>query len=178
MGGAPQGAGNETRRDLTGNALRGILAEYIVGLATRAHHTTRTEWEAYDLETPQGVKIEVKSAAYVQSWAQKGPSRIAFSIKPSRAWDAQSGAYAQAQRRQADVYVFCLLHHRERESIDPLNMDQWTFYVMSAADLDAGLGTQKSLSLARLCALGAQEVPFEELDKAIARVAHAAPVVI
>ena len=30
-------------------------------------------------------------------------------------------------KRWADVYVFALRHHKERESVDPMNLDQWDF---------------------------------------------------
>ena len=56
--------------ELAGNVLRGVLAEYIVALAVRSIDSTRTEWDAIDIETPAGTKIEVKPSAYIQSWTQ------------------------------------------------------------------------------------------------------------
>jgi hypothetical protein len=54
--------------DLVSNATRGILAEYIVARALGlAKNGVRDEWAAYDLCTPEGIKIEVKSAAYLQN---------------------------------------------------------------------------------------------------------------
>jgi hypothetical protein len=50
--------------DLVGNALRGVLAEYIVASALGCDAGTRTEWDAHDLVTKDGIKVEVKSAAY------------------------------------------------------------------------------------------------------------------
>src|SRR4051812_27280372 len=70
--------------DLVDNTLRGILAEYIVASALDLTHKPRVGWDAYDLETPAGVKIEVKSAAYLQSWFQKTYSNICFNIRPTR----------------------------------------------------------------------------------------------
>ena len=53
--------------DLVSNVTRGRLAEFIVakalGISTDG---VGNEWDAYDLETKDGVKIEVKSAAYLQ----------------------------------------------------------------------------------------------------------------
>jgi DDE superfamily endonuclease len=46
----------------------------------------REGWAAWDLTTPGGVWVEVKSAAYVQSWAQKELSRISFSTPRPLAW--------------------------------------------------------------------------------------------
>jgi hypothetical protein len=70
--------------DLVSNATRGRIAEFIVanacGIPT---NDVRDEWAAYDLElTPQGHGIEVKSAAYLQSWYQKCPSPITFRTSP------------------------------------------------------------------------------------------------
>jgi hypothetical protein len=49
--------------DLVNNVLRGRLAEYIVAQDLGVAGGTRTEWDAYDLQTKSGIKVEVKSAA-------------------------------------------------------------------------------------------------------------------
>jgi hypothetical protein len=50
--------------------LRGVLAEYIVSMDIKCPYQVREEWDAYDLITPEKVKVEVKSASYLQSWEQ------------------------------------------------------------------------------------------------------------
>ncbi len=40
------------------------------------------------------------------------------------------------RKRQADVYVFALLSHRDKATLDPLNVAQWEFYILPAAVLD------------------------------------------
>src|SRR5579872_3776587 len=68
--------------DILSNATRGRLAEFIVATATNMDITeVRDEWSPYDLITPEGVKLEIKSAAYLQSWFQKKFSIISFGIK-------------------------------------------------------------------------------------------------
>jgi hypothetical protein len=62
--------------DVLNNAQRGVLAEYIVASALGCSHGVRTQWDAYDLKTPTGVRVEVKSVAYLQSWGQEGFSKI------------------------------------------------------------------------------------------------------
>ena len=62
--------------DLLGNALRGVLAEFIVASALGITERPREEWDAYDLITPSGLKVEVKSSAYLQSWQQTKLSKI------------------------------------------------------------------------------------------------------
>ena len=39
-------------------------------------------------------------------------------------------------KRVAHVYVFCLLKHKCQETIDPLNVEQWEFYVVPTSKLD------------------------------------------
>ena len=65
--------------DVISNATRGILAEFIVAQAIGvAKEGVREEWAAFDLVSKEGTKIEVKSAAYLQSWQQKDFSKITF----------------------------------------------------------------------------------------------------
>src|ERR687892_610483 len=64
--------------DLVGNALRGKLAEFIVASAVDSVEGVRREWDAVDIRTSDGVRVEVKSSAYLQSWSQKKHSVIQF----------------------------------------------------------------------------------------------------
>jgi hypothetical protein len=68
--------------DILSNATRGRLAEFLVATATGIDiKTVRDEWGAYDLLTPEGIKLEIKSAAYLQSWYQKVRSIIRLTVK-------------------------------------------------------------------------------------------------
>lgn len=139
--------------------MRGMLAEYIVALALDCTHNLRQEWDAFDLLTANGAKVEVKSSAYIQSWAQDRYSPIRFGIQPNK-----------AGVRQADVYVFCLLAHRQPETINPLDLDQWEFYVLSTAQLDSQVGLQKSISLGSLKRLKPLTAKFATLAETITQV--------
>jgi len=46
-----------------GNVLRGVLAEFIVASDLGCISDVRQEWDAYDIETLDGIKVEVKSIA-------------------------------------------------------------------------------------------------------------------
>ena len=61
--------------DLLSNATRGRLAEYLVARDLGVADGIRSEWIAHDLTSKIGTKIEVKSAAYVQTWIQRRASR-------------------------------------------------------------------------------------------------------
>jgi hypothetical protein len=73
------------------NVQRGVLAEYLVAAAVGATESPRKVWETVDVTSPNGLKIEVKSAAYLQDWHQSKPSSIRFDISAKRAWDEKTG---------------------------------------------------------------------------------------
>ena len=156
--------------DLASNAMRGRLAEFLVGQALGIVGGVRAEWDAFDLRTPQGVTIEVKSAAYLQTWAQKAPSIISFDIRPTRSWESRTNGIEAEPRRQADLYVFALLSHRDKSTLDPMDLAQWAFFVLPTAVLNAKLPTRKRVSLYSLFQLAPEQCGFPELRLAVERV--------
>ncbi len=151
---------------LMDNTLRGILAEYIVCIDIDCPYKIRQEWDTYDLVSPDGVKVEVKSASYIQSWDQKDYSKISFGIKPTSTHDKRN----KEIKRHADVYVFCLLKHKKQDSIDPLDLSQWTFFILPTAVLNKNCKSQKNISLSPLMKLNPTECKFGEIASAIKRV--------
>ncbi|MGW2084640.1 hypothetical protein [Streptomyces sp. NPDC001880] len=158
--------------DLTNNTMRGVLAEYLVATALGAATGTRTEWDTVDIRTPQNWRIEVKSTAYLQSWAQSQTSRVSFRIAPASGWDAQTDITSADVLRRADVYVFCLLHHREKQTLDPLDLDQWTFYVLPTQVLDERCRLQKTITLSSLERLKPLKSGFVGLPEAVSACAE------
>lgn len=140
--------------DLVSNVTRGRLAEFIVatGLGISVSGV-RSEWDAFDLITEAGVKVEVKSAAHIQSWFQARLSDIVFRTPRTREWNASTNVLSDESRRQADVYVLALLHHQDKLTIDPLNVEQWSFFVVPTHFLDSRTRSQHSITLRSLRAL-------------------------
>ncbi|GAA2660520.1 hypothetical protein [Streptomyces lunalinharesii] len=153
--------------DLANNTMRGVLAEYLVATALGAATGTRTEWDTVDIRTPEQWRVEVKSAAYLQSWAQSQLSEISFSIAPASGWDPQTGKTSTDVLRRSDVYVFCLLHHQDKQTLDPLDLDQWTFHVLPTRVLDERCPSQKTIRLSRLQRLSPLETDFTGLQRAV-----------
>ncbi|MGW1951415.1 hypothetical protein ACWCPI_01425 [Streptomyces sp. NPDC001920] len=154
--------------DLANNTMRGVLAEYLVATALGAATGTRVEWDTVDIRTPEKWRVEVKSTAYLQSWAQSEPSRLSFDIAPAAGWDAQSDATSTEVLRRSDVYVFCLLHHLDKQTLDPLDLDQWSFYVLPTRVLDERCPHQKTLRLSSLLRLEPRKADFSGLPQAVA----------
>lgn len=158
--------------NILSNASRGALAEFIVGRALGMEmKNMREEWEAYDLLTPCNIKVEVKSSAYLQSWSQKKYSNVRFNIPPASAWDPIKNMRVDKKSRLSDVYVFCLLRHKDKSTVDPLNLQQWEFYVLSTKEVNTYFNEAKSVGLTRLQkvakALGFEEVKGEVNRKGI-----------
>ncbi len=157
--------------NLLSNAARGVLAEYIVACALGVADGVRATWEPYDLETEEGVKVEVKSSAYIQSWYQNRYSLPRFRIGKSYGWDANTNTSTDEQRRHSDVYVFCLLHHKDQATVDPFDLDQWTFYVLPTRTLDREVGAQKSIGISGLNRLGAVKTEYKKLRQVVSELA-------
>lgn len=159
--------------DVLSNATRGVVAEYLVahalGIASKG---VRDEWAAYDLETAENLKVEVKSAAYLQTWTQRDFSRISFTVRKTLAWDPDTNRQSTVPSRQADVYVFALLAHRDKATVDPMDVSQWRFYVLSTSKLDERTRSQHSITLPTLERLSEGEVCHAGLAEAVDRAAR------
>lgn len=149
--------------DVIGNAERGKLAEYLVAIAFDLHEGIRTEWDSYDLLTKDGIKIEVKSSGYIQTWTQKKLSDIRFGIQPTQAWNPETGEYINFKERQSDVYIFCVHKHQDQATINPLDISQWDFYSISTEILNDKVLKQKTITLSSLIRLGGVKVDFDNL---------------
>ncbi len=153
--------------DILSNATRGRFAEFIVATATKIDiEKPRDEWSAFDLETPDKIKLEIKSAAFIQSWDQRRDSTISFGTKASFHLDSITGKRSDVRKRTADVYVFCLLNHNDKQTIDPMNVNQWHFYVLATKELDNYTRSQHSITLKSLQGL-TSPVLYDQLDEAI-----------
>lgn len=155
--------------NLIENRNRGILAEFLVRQALGLDFPTRLEWDAFDLITADGLKIEIKSAAYIQAWKQKKYSSISFDIKPSKTLLADN-TYSTESTRQSDIYVFCLLHHLDQDTIDPMDLDQWTFYLTSTEILNKVLPGQKSISITTLETIPHEKCTFMKLKEGFEKI--------
>ena len=153
--------------ELLGNALRGILAEFIVASTIDTLDNPREEWDAYDLITKNGLKIEIKSSSYLQSWKQTVLSKIIFGIQPTSSWDDQTDKRTKEKIRQSDVYIFCVLSHKDKDTVNPLNLNQWDFYLLETTILNEKATTQKTITLSSLLKLNPIKTDYNGLKENI-----------
>ena len=137
--------------DIVGNTNRGALAEFIVARAIGSEPAVRNDWAAYDLEAPSGIKVEVKSSAYLQSWHQTTVSAPSFSIRKAKEWSPETNEFGEERLRHSDVYVFCLLAYKgDKRMLNPLDLSQWEFYVVKTSEIDRIFGERSSISINRV----------------------------
>jgi len=155
--------------DIISNSERGRFAEYLVSLAMNCADGVSDSWSAYDILSPESIKVEVKASAYLQTWAQKELSTILFSIRQSHAYDYETNLLDEEIKRQSDVYVFCVETCKDQSIVDPLDLDQWRFYPVATRILNENFGDRKTLTLNTLEKLGIAPCIFSELRNEILR---------
>jgi hypothetical protein len=108
------------------------------------------DYDSYDAITPDGKRIEVKCSAYIQRWPQKAPSRIVFDIGCRRAYDYDQFDFVGDPRRHSDIYVFACHHHKDKGTVDSLDLAQWSFYIVPTARINEVFPAYKTVSMAAI----------------------------
>jgi hypothetical protein len=160
-----------TMSDLRANTVRPMLAEFLVARAVGAASRPRVEWDACDVRTPDGLRLEVKSGAYLQAWEQAKLSTVVFGGLNARTWLPGVG-YSAAGYYNADAYVFAVLTATQHDHYDALDTDQWAFWVLPQ-HVVAATG-QRSLRLSRVEVLAGSAVAYAGLAERIREVSAAA----
>ena len=151
--------------DLSDNIIRGLLAEFIVHSAVASVGSVRANWDSYDIVTQTGLRIEVKSSAYLQSWSPEDVfSKISFDIAPKHVWDGST--YAPNANRSGDLYVFCVFTAHTRDVL-PLDLSYLDFYVLPTSVLDDRVPEQKRITLSSLLKLEPTKCDYKGLGTVI-----------
>ncbi len=145
--------------DLMHGPLRGALAEYVIAKALGIDCSAgRNLWAAYDLEY-QGHSIEVKSSAYLQKKEHLHLSKhLVFSISTHK--------HNAEIKRHAELYIFCLIHCKDENTCNPMDMSQWTFYILPTAELEK-ISNKSSLSFRTLISLNPTIASYKSLKQGV-----------
>jgi len=151
--------------DLRDNTTRGMVAEFLVARAVGDLRERRENWANYDVVTPSGIRVEVKSSGRLRSWSQRQPARVTFGRILGRAWDPDAQQWGEKREIQADVFVFAIQTCTEPGRYDALDLSQWEFRVVSAARISP-LAT-RSINLATLDRISPDRLYVAELREAV-----------
>ncbi len=156
--------------NLIDNTQRGVMAEFLVysSLNSNTKHTQmRENWLPFDVTSPSGRRIEVKSAAYIQAWTPENIfAQIRFDIGKKLAWNNENASFASEAKRNCDLYVFCLFTAKTKD-ISLLNLDYWEFYVLPTSVLNEKVPNQKGIALSSLLKLEPVKTDYTGLREAI-----------
>ncbi len=135
------------------------MVELIMQSADSRWRLTET-WDPWDVEHPDGARIEVKQSSALQAWEGAIPNtNRRFDIRPSTgyAWECPQGIYhwlpLEPPRRLADVYIFAWHDNDDILEADHRNVAQWQFFVTheSALPQQKSIGLTPLQNLARRC---------------------------
>ena len=159
--------------DLIDNTQRGVMAEFLVYSSHKSNYPPpprtqmRENWLPFDVTSPSGRRIEVKSAAYIQAWTPENIfAQIRFDIGRKLAWDNATASYSSEAKRNCDLYVFCLFTAKTKD-ISLLNLDYWDFYVLPTSVLNEKMPEQKGISLSSLLKLEPVKTDYAGLGAVI-----------
>jgi hypothetical protein len=148
--------------DLLSNATRGVLAEFLVGVALGVVEQPRIEWDHVDLRY-RGKLVEVKSSAFLQTWniqhTDTPPTRLSkpsFDVGEKLGWSSETNTGTTTPNRAADCYVFCLYAEEDPSRANPLAVDAWEFYVLPTIEINTRLQSTKRIGIKPLRRLTAK----------------------
>ena len=128
-------------RRLINNVYRGDYVEGLILSALGKQWKPIGEWGGWDLERDDGIRLEVKQSAALQSWhtaASAGkPSPSSFDIAPRGGYSTDAGVWREVDPpvRSADIYIFALDPEKAPDIADHRRADQWEFYVVRESKL-------------------------------------------
>ena len=113
--------------NLAMNVERGLVAEYLVRHALELRDGPRDHWtEEIDLKV-EGGTIQVKSAAFMQSWEQSMDSKPQFTLK--------------LDKLNCDLFIFAVWWPqggvRPGTPVSIIDVGQWQFYLITGDNLRA-----------------------------------------
>ncbi len=153
--------------NLTSEITRNMLARFLVAAVLKKHDEVRSEGDIFDIKTGTGTKIEVLSASYLQTWNNKGMPSVSLMINPSFRWDTEIPLESSDRLSLVDLLVFCLLHNKNENTLNPTDLSQWTFFVVRASQLKETLTNKQSISLSVLKKLNPTVCSFDTLKRVI-----------
>ena len=147
-----------------------IMAEYLVAKALGKDEADNDAyWTLFDIAY-SGKRIEVKKSSYYHPWNEDGKisdQRI-FSIAKANS-SYEDNTKENRYERQNDIYVFCLNVGKTKEEANPLNLDNWQFYIVPTSFINENCGNNKTISLGRIRNFGFEAKNYYEIEDEINR---------
>jgi len=141
--------------NLISSKVRDDISKFIVAKALNITDRKFEYFDGHDLTSKEGIPIEVRSASYITPLGENPSKEIEFNIYKN----------GDTKKIYGFIYIFCLLSHRSKEGLDPLDINQWEFYVTTKSNLEKILNGNEKITLKKLILNNAIESEYENLYK-------------
>lgn len=146
------------------------IAEFIVERALGVEKSFNTDyWTLYDIPY-RNKRIEIKETSYYHPWNEGGKvsQQRTFGITKANS-NYENADEENKYERQNDIYVFCLNTGETRESSNPINLNNWEFYIVPTSIINEECGNNKSISLNRVKSF-ATAVTYDKIKESIDKI--------
>jgi len=144
-----------------------VIAEFLIEKALGIDKAQNTDyWTLYDI-LYRKYRIEVKQTSYYHPWNEN--SKISnirrFKItKANSKYDSKD--FENKFERQNDIYVFCLNTGETKETSNPMNLDNWEFYVVATKIINEECKNNKTISLNKVRKI-CKKISYNEIKETI-----------
>ncbi len=147
----------------------GKIAEFIIARALGVLKAQNTAyWTLWDI-TYRKIRIEIKATAYYHPWNLSGnvsKQRVFGITKANGAYDITISGNSE-YCRQNDIYVFCLNTGNTKETSNPLELNNWEFYIVPTSVINKSCSNNKTISLGRIRKLGYLAKRYDQIKEEI-----------
>lgn len=144
-----------------------VIAEFLVEKALGLDKSFNSDyWTLYDISY-RNYRIEIKETGYYHPWNENGK----ISLQRTFGITMANSKYEEKEienkfERQNDIYVFCLNTGNTKETSNPMNINNWLFYIVPTSVINEQCGNNKTISLNRVKEL-AKEVQYDKIKETI-----------
>ena len=142
--------------------MQDVIAEFLVEKALGIDKAQNTDyWTLYDI-LYRDCRIEIKQTGYYHPWNENGKisemRRFGITKANSKYENKES---SNIYERQNDIYVFCLNVGKTKETSNPLNIDNWEFYIVPTKKINEVCKNYKSIGLNKVKKIATKVNYFE-----------------
>lgn len=147
-----------------------VIAEFLVEKALGIDKAQNTDyWTLYDI-LYRNYRIEIKETSYYHPWNENGivSKYRSFGItKANSNYDIKD--CENKFERQNDIYVFCLNTGNTKEESNPMNLNNWEFYIVPTSIINEKCGNNKTITLGKVRKL-TQKVSYDKIKENIDKI--------
>lgn len=162
--------------------LEGRVGEFLVAMALgKESGDNNNGFTLWDIDYG-GKRIEVKTTTYYKPYRKEGTYSNVRVFGISQAYpnkDNSAQCYSKEKDhsikiRNNDIYVFVINIGKTKEDADPLNLNNWRFYVVATERINDECGSNKTISLQKVQKISGHPngLMFDELKAKVDQLIH------